>query len=192
MRNASDTTSQTTTGTTRGTTTARVIRIIQVLAVLGAAVAVLTFPQTGPTPFIMSVGVVILSYACMATGWNFVGGFTGYISLGHAAFTGLGGYAVGLLILRAEVSPWLALVLAATIVAVLSIRRDRAWIRVLRSPGPGRRRLVLAACFISVNWLVYVWAIAEGRSAAAGVDAYLRGSTDLPAPIAPDTVSLTV
>ncbi|HLS64557.1 MAG TPA: glutamate synthase subunit beta [Ruania sp.] len=37
-----------------------------------------------------------------------------------------------------------------------------------------------------------VWAIAEGRSAAAGVDAYLRGSTDLPAPIAPDTVSLTV
>ena len=37
-----------------------------------------------------------------------------------------------------------------------------------------------------------VWAIAEGRSAAAAVDAYLRGSSDLPAPIASDTVSLTV
>jgi glutamate synthase (NADPH/NADH) small chain len=30
-----------------------------------------------------------------------------------------------------------------------------------------------------------VWAIAEGRAAAAGVDEYLQGSTDLPAPIAP-------
>jgi glutamate synthase (NADPH/NADH) small chain len=30
-----------------------------------------------------------------------------------------------------------------------------------------------------------VWAIAEGRSAAAAVDAYLTGSTQLPAPIPP-------
>ncbi len=30
-----------------------------------------------------------------------------------------------------------------------------------------------------------VWAIAEGRSSAAGVDAYLMGETDLPAPIPP-------
>ena len=30
-----------------------------------------------------------------------------------------------------------------------------------------------------------VWAIAEGRSCAAGVDAYLMGGTDLPAPILP-------
>jgi glutamate synthase (NADPH) small chain len=30
-----------------------------------------------------------------------------------------------------------------------------------------------------------VWAIAEGRSAASAVDAYLMGSSALPAPIAP-------
>jgi glutamate synthase (NADPH/NADH) small chain len=30
-----------------------------------------------------------------------------------------------------------------------------------------------------------VWAIAEGRSAAAAVDRYLTGETDLPAPIRP-------
>ena len=36
-----------------------------------------------------------------------------------------------------------------------------------------------------------VWAIAEGRSCAAGVDAYLMGSTDLPAPIAPTARPLT-
>jgi glutamate synthase (NADPH/NADH) small chain len=35
-----------------------------------------------------------------------------------------------------------------------------------------------------------VWAIAEGRAAAAAVDAYLSGSSALPAPIRPDTVAL--
>ncbi len=34
-----------------------------------------------------------------------------------------------------------------------------------------------------------VWAIAEGRAAAASVDAYLTGSTELPAPILPTTVA---
>jgi len=36
-----------------------------------------------------------------------------------------------------------------------------------------------------------VWAIAEGRSAAAAVDAYLMGSSALPAPIAPTTRPMT-
>ena len=35
-----------------------------------------------------------------------------------------------------------------------------------------------------------VWAIAEGRSAAAAVDAYLSGSTELPAPVTASTVAL--
>lgn len=35
-----------------------------------------------------------------------------------------------------------------------------------------------------------VWAIAEGRSAAAAVDRYLMGSTDLPAPLIPGQVAL--
>ena len=33
-----------------------------------------------------------------------------------------------------------------------------------------------------------VWAIAEGRAAAAGVDRYLMGRTALPAPIKPTAV----
>jgi glutamate synthase (NADPH/NADH) small chain len=35
-----------------------------------------------------------------------------------------------------------------------------------------------------------VWAIAEGRSCAAAVDEWLMGVTDLPSPIAPDTMSM--
>jgi len=35
-----------------------------------------------------------------------------------------------------------------------------------------------------------VWAIAEGRAAAASVDRYLMGSTDLPSPVEPTAVGL--
>ena len=37
-----------------------------------------------------------------------------------------------------------------------------------------------------------VWAIAEGRSAAAAVDAYLTGATDLPAPVKPTDKPLAI
>jgi glutamate synthase (NADPH/NADH) small chain len=37
-----------------------------------------------------------------------------------------------------------------------------------------------------------VWAIAEGRAAAAAVDTYLDGRTELPAPILPTTVSVSL
>ena len=37
-----------------------------------------------------------------------------------------------------------------------------------------------------------VWAIAEGRSVAAAVDAYLEGTTDLPAPVRPTDRAITL
>ena len=49
---------------------------------MAAVALVLAFPRLAPDAFILSVGVVIASYAALAVSWNFVGGFTGYISLG--------------------------------------------------------------------------------------------------------------
>ena len=71
---------------------------------------------------------MVLNYAVLSTSWNFVGGFTGYISLGHGALAGLGGYGTGLLIVRAGLPSFVALFLAA------AARRgacdpDRAWPR---------------------------------------------------------------
>ena len=55
------------------------------------AAALLLFPSMAPNPYVLSAGIVVLNYAVLATSWNFVGGFTGYISLGQGAFLGLGG-----------------------------------------------------------------------------------------------------
>lgn len=105
-------------------------RLLKVAALVLGVAAVLAFPSFADGPFIMSVAVVIASYAVLATSWNFVGGFTGYISLGHAAYSGLGGYATGLLILKADVSPWLAMFLGAVIVAVIAVPVGIASLRV--------------------------------------------------------------
>ena len=106
------------------------------LALVVVGVLVLAFPQMAPDAFILSVGVVIASYAALAVGWNFVGGFTGYISLGHAAYSGLGGYGTALLIIDAGWNPWVALVGAAIAVALLAVPIGVASLRVRGARGP--------------------------------------------------------
>ncbi|RLV55755.1 branched-chain amino acid ABC transporter permease [Aeromicrobium phragmitis] len=112
---------------TASRTVNRGVKIAGLLALLALALA---FPSLAPDPFILSVGVVIMSYAVLATSWNFVGGFTGYISLGHAAYSGLGGYATALLILDAGLNPWVAMFLGAAVVAVLAVPIGIASLRV--------------------------------------------------------------
>jgi branched-chain amino acid transport system permease protein len=97
---------------------------------LAAAALVLAFPSMAPDAFILSVGVVIASYAALAVSWNFVGGFTGYISLGHAAYSGLGGYATALLIIDGGLNPWVALGIGGLGVAVLAVPIGFASLRV--------------------------------------------------------------
>ena len=60
------------------------------------------------------------------------------------------------------------------------IERDGDW----KTSVPG----VFVAGDAGRGQSLIVWAIAEGRSAAASVDAYLRGRTELPSPIAPTTM----
>lgn len=132
MPSASDTTSAAPAATTTSgrSTFDRVLLGARIVVLAGVAVLVLTFPSLAADPFILSVGVVIASYAALAVSWNFVGGFTGYISLGHAAYSGLGGYATALLITRADLNPWVALVVGAVVVGVLAVPIGIASLRV--------------------------------------------------------------
>ena len=100
------------------------------LGLLAAVAFVVAFPSMAPDAFILSVGVVIMSYAVLATSWNFVGGFTGYISLGHAAYSGLGGYATALLVIETGINPWMAMLVGALLVAAVAVPIGIASLRV--------------------------------------------------------------
>ena len=135
--------------------------------VLFAVVAalVLAFPRMAPDAFILSVGVVIASYAALAVGWNFVGGLTGYISLGHAAWSGLGGYATALLIIDGGLNPWVALGVGALGVAVVSVPIGIASLRVR-----GASFVIVSIAMVLILLLVsQSWAEVTGGSSGLRV-----------------------
>ena len=63
----------------------------------GAFFAVLlALPFFGLAHWQLNLLIFVLMFATMSSAWNLVGGFAGYPSLGHAAFFGIGAYAIGL------------------------------------------------------------------------------------------------
>jgi len=68
-------------------------------------------------PRALNFGVSLVLFAALATAWDLIGGWAGQLSLGHAAFLGLGAYTFTLL-QRAQVPMGLAL-LAAVAACVL-------------------------------------------------------------------------
>src|SRR5258708_8873189 len=69
-------------------------RALTAVTSLGLLVA---FPLLFPNQAVTTIAVFALIFAGAAIGWNIFSGFTGYISLGHAAFYGLGAYILALL-----------------------------------------------------------------------------------------------
>jgi len=69
--------------------------------------------------FIHATAMVIL-FAYLACAWNIIGGFVGSLSLGHAVYFGLGAYVSTVLSLEYQISPWIGLIPAAIIPAIVA------------------------------------------------------------------------
>lgn len=97
------------------------------LAFAGAGIA---FPFVFSAAWIVNIGVLTLMYAALATAWNLFSGYSGYISLGQAAFFGVGAYALGVTFQHVGVgsgyNPFYALPLVGAGVALASV--PVAWI----------------------------------------------------------------
>ena len=61
-------------------------------------VAVLVaIPPLTANIYIQNVAIMTFLLAILASGWNIIGGYAGYVSLGHSAFIGVGAYTAGIL-----------------------------------------------------------------------------------------------
>ncbi len=89
-----------------------------VIAAVAAALALL--PTFGPRPSILTYGFLMLLYAALAQSWNLLSGFGGQVSLGHAAFFGLGALVTRFLWLRGLPLP-LALAAGTAVAAAAGI-----------------------------------------------------------------------
>jgi branched-chain amino acid transport system permease protein len=68
---------------------ARLVGAARGLVFVGALAA---FPFAFSQHWLVNIGVFTLMYAALATAWNLFAGYSGYISLGHVAFFGIGAY----------------------------------------------------------------------------------------------------
>lgn len=66
------------------------------LVVAGLLLGVI-FPFVSPNDFILDAGFLILMWMGLASAWNIIGGYTGYVSFGHVAFFGYGMFTTGIL-----------------------------------------------------------------------------------------------
>lgn len=105
-------------------------RVLQGGLLAAALLAAVAYPLVVTNAYLLYAGVLTLMFALTATGWNFMGGFTGYISLGHSAFFGIGAYAAGLTIIDLDWPYALAVVFAAAVVGVLAIAIGYVALRV--------------------------------------------------------------
>ena len=70
--------------------------------------------------YVTVVGVTVCTNIVLAVSLNLLMGFAGQISLGHAAFFGLGAYSSAILTMKYGLNPWLAMITGAVMVAALS------------------------------------------------------------------------
>ena len=95
-------------------------------------ILLLIFPWVYREPYFHVLGFNVLLFATMATSWNIMGGYTGYKSLGHSAFFGLGAYLVAIAAHRLGWNPLWSSPLLALIVALVAM--GLGWI-MLRTTG---------------------------------------------------------
>ena len=91
-----------------------------VLAVVFAFVALLPLARwLDSYNYVLQVGTIILMWVAMASSWNILGGYTGYTSLGHNVFFGIGAYVGGMLLVEAEISPFITAPLAGLVALIM-------------------------------------------------------------------------
>ncbi len=88
-------------------------------AVIIAVFAALPF--AGLSNFYLQQAFPLFFFIALAQSWNILGGYTGYLSLGHAGFVGIGGYAVAIPFFLLGWSPFVTFPLAAIAAGLLAL-----------------------------------------------------------------------
>ena len=112
-----------------------------------------------PTYF-QHVGVNCLIAAILALGLNFVSGYLGQTSLGHAAFYGIGAYTTAVFLKYTDLNFWLTIPIGLIFAALLSIPLAMASLRV-----KGQFLIVITYAFCEILRFIAINTTALGGTA---------------------------
>src|ERR1700731_3850710 len=99
----------------------RGLRHTGVLWIALLAAIMLALPLVVTSRFAIDIFIRILLFAFIGVAWNLMGGYAKQLSLGHAAYFGLGAYTSTLLQIDFGVSPWIGMVAGGIVAALASL-----------------------------------------------------------------------
>jgi branched-chain amino acid transport system permease protein len=113
------------------------MKTLRTLGLLALLLLVLVFPVLlSPSIAVTATAVFTLIFALAVTGWNIFSGYTGYISLGHSVYFGIGAYTIALACqqwnLPGGYIPFLLLPLAGLVAGAFAIPLGWIALRVRR------------------------------------------------------------
>ncbi len=125
------------------------------LLALVAVLLVLALPLLTQNPYFLHLLILVLMWVTLGQSWNLLGGYTGQVSFGHAAFFGIGAYTTGILV-KSGLPPaaaWWGLLLGG--LAAMVVSAAIGWI-CFRLRGPYFALSVLALSevlrLVALNW----------------------------------------
>jgi len=103
--------------------------------------------------YVLHMLLYMMMYAAMASSWNILGGYTGYVSLGHNVFFCIGGYVSGMLLAYFGISTIITAPLAGLVAAAMGFVLG---LITLRMRGPtfiiSSIALLMVARILFDNW----------------------------------------
>jgi branched-chain amino acid transport system permease protein len=122
--------------------------------VIAAAVVVILalLPLVLSDQYLLNNAILVVMFVGLTVAWN-IAAFGGALSLGHAAFFGLGSYTSALLLIRFDINPWIGMVAAVVVAGLGGLLMS---IPLLRLRGPFFTLASLA--FVEVLRLLSVYA----------------------------------
>jgi branched-chain amino acid transport system permease protein len=117
-------------------------------ALAAGALLLAAVPLAGLPPFYESFLYLVFHWIVLATSWNILSGYSGYVSFGHGAFFGAGVYATATLATRFEVPFLWTLPVAAAVAAALGLAVGAVVFRVRHVRAELFALLTLAVTFV--------------------------------------------
>jgi branched-chain amino acid transport system permease protein len=138
-------------GTPRGRKPGSTSRRVTLIVSLGLVLLFpwIAYPIFDSYAYVMQLGMLLLMWIAMSSSWNILGGFAGYISLGHGVFYAVGGYTAGLALAHWGISPFLFLPVAGFAAMAVGFL---AGLITLRTRGPAFIVATIAMLFLFLLW----------------------------------------
>lgn len=133
----------------------------------GVFIILALLPLVVRNEYSLSILIICLIYATLASSWNLMVGYAGILSFGHQAFYGLGAYFSAIITIQFGLSPWIGIPLGGCFAALLSFAIGFPCLRLRIAPYIAIATLAFSEIMLVIckNWV----SLTRGEMGLSGI-----------------------